>query len=234
MNPLGMVEALIGAMNHSAVLVRYHEAATPHETDCRVELAPHRACSCTLHFARQSSAMASAIRAFVCACVCVGVRLIVALDVPPPNNIIIPHACVISRFFGRLVVRATNKAGGRPEIVNFTSELRSVMHALMVSGKGTRDLCGPSGLTTEQFVDAVADALHTRITPVITEPVCMRCAHLAWCSCSERRFMSLSTIYFQHALRCSIRPRTDRGAHCICCAKRSEAVLQTHQASRLC
>jgi len=62
-------------------------------------------------------------------------------------------------------------AGGRPEIVNFTTELRSVMHALMVSGQGTRDLCGPSGLTTEQFVDAVAESLETRIKPVITEPV---------------------------------------------------------------
>ena len=33
------------------------------------------------------------------------------------------------------------------------------MHSLMVSGQGTRDLCGPSGLTTEQFVDEVATKL---------------------------------------------------------------------------
>lgn len=44
-------------------------------------------------------------------------------------------------------------------IFEFTSKLREVMHAAMVAGKGTRDLCGPSGLTTEQFFDVVADGL---------------------------------------------------------------------------
>ena len=57
-------------------------------------------------------------------------------------------------------------AGGRPEIHKFTAELRAVMHTLMVTGKGTRDLCGPSGLTTEQFVDAVAEGLETRVVGI--------------------------------------------------------------------
>ena len=30
------------------------------------------------------------------------------------------------------------------------------MHRAMVRGYGTRDLCGPAGLTTEQFVDYIA------------------------------------------------------------------------------
>ena len=62
-------------------------------------------------------------------------------------------------------------AGGRPEIHKFTAELRAVMHTLMVSGQGTRDLCGPSGLTTEAFVDLVSETLNSRVVPIVNEPV---------------------------------------------------------------
>ena len=62
-------------------------------------------------------------------------------------------------------------AGGMPEIHSFTAELRAAMHALMVSGKGTRDLCGPAGLTTENFVDMVAEALTERVKPIMGAPV---------------------------------------------------------------
>uniref|UniRef100_A0A7S1T203 EF-hand domain-containing protein n=1 Tax=Tetraselmis chuii TaxID=63592 RepID=A0A7S1T203_9CHLO len=50
---------------------------------------------------------------------------------------------------------------GRPdsEIVQFTNVMRKIIHHLMATGRGTRDLCGPEGLTTEQFVDAVAERL---------------------------------------------------------------------------
>ena len=41
----------------------------------------------------------------------------------------------------------------------FTAKMRAVIHQLFREGKGTRDLSGPSGLTTEQFVDAVAERL---------------------------------------------------------------------------
>ena len=41
----------------------------------------------------------------------------------------------------------------------FTAKMRAVIHQLFREGKGTRDLCGPTGLTTEQFVDAVARRL---------------------------------------------------------------------------
>lgn len=39
------------------------------------------------------------------------------------------------------------------------------MHSAMVNGEGTRDLVGPSGLTTEQFIHAVAVRLGSG-TPV--------------------------------------------------------------------
>jgi len=35
------------------------------------------------------------------------------------------------------------------------------MHACMVAGAGTRDFCGPSGLTTEGFIDAVDKHMRT-------------------------------------------------------------------------
>merc|ERR1719356_870385 len=38
----------------------------------------------------------------------------------------------------------------------YTTHCREAVYAAFQSGKGTRDLCGPSGLTTEQFVETVA------------------------------------------------------------------------------
>ena len=66
---------------------------------------------------------------------------------------------------------AADLDGSTPEIYEYTSQLRGVIHALMVSGQGTRDLCGPSGLTTEAFVDLVAEKLAQRIVPKVAEPV---------------------------------------------------------------
>eukprot|EP00746_Dinoflagellata_sp_MGD_P011871 gnl/MRDRNA2_/MRDRNA2_125078_c0_seq1.p1 gnl/MRDRNA2_/MRDRNA2_125078_c0~~gnl/MRDRNA2_/MRDRNA2_125078_c0_seq1.p1 ORF type:complete len:547 (-),score=112.16 gnl/MRDRNA2_/MRDRNA2_125078_c0_seq1:7-1647(-) len=43
-----------------------------------------------------------------------------------------------------------------PKIVAFTTTLRSHIHKAMVAGYGTRDLCGPEGLTTEAFTAHVA------------------------------------------------------------------------------
>ena len=37
------------------------------------------------------------------------------------------------------------------------------MYTAFRSGKGTRDMAGPEGLTTEQFVDAVAEDLKWRL-----------------------------------------------------------------------
>ena len=41
------------------------------------------------------------------------------------------------------------------KITQFTSKLRDTIHQCMVNDEGTRDLCGPTGLTTEGFVDIV-------------------------------------------------------------------------------
>ena len=41
----------------------------------------------------------------------------------------------------------------------FASNIRNVVHRCMVEGQGTRDLCGPEGLTTEDFVAAVGQRL---------------------------------------------------------------------------
>jgi len=44
-------------------------------------------------------------------------------------------------------------------IVHFTSNLRKAVHATFRLGEGTRDMHGPSGVTTEKFVDIVAARL---------------------------------------------------------------------------
>ena len=40
--------------------------------------------------------------------------------------------------------------------MQYTNVMRKIIHHLMATGRGTRDLCGAEGLTTEQFVDAVS------------------------------------------------------------------------------
>lgn len=83
MNPLGMVEALLGAMNHSADLIE----------------APAATASPAIHGKAKSQA---------------------------------------------------------DEVRRFTSTLRLALHNTFRYGQGTRDMAGPSGLTTEAFVDKVA------------------------------------------------------------------------------
>jgi isocitrate dehydrogenase len=51
----------------------------------------------------------------------------------------------------------------------FTDNLRQAMHRCMVAGQGTKDLCGPDGLSTEAFVDAVAQVLVTGDLPAANE-----------------------------------------------------------------
>jgi isocitrate dehydrogenase len=54
---------------------------------------------------------------------------------------------------------AASLDGNCPEMFEFTGRLRKAIHTSMVSGQGTRDLCGPAGLTTEQFVQLIGDEL---------------------------------------------------------------------------
>lgn len=60
----------------------------------------------------------------------------------------IDHSCGLAQYNNQ------NKVKG------FTRKLRNIMHQAMANGNGTRDLCGPNGFTTEQFVDFVASKLH--------------------------------------------------------------------------
>lgn len=53
------------------------------------------------------------------------------------------------------------RADDNQAVIDWASKLRDSMHACMVAGKGTRDLCGPTGLTTEQFIATVAEHMKT-------------------------------------------------------------------------
>ena len=78
---------------------------------------------------------------------------------------------MVEALIGAMNHSADLAGGDYDSIHKFTAELRSAMHTLMVSGKGTRDLCGPSGLTTEQFVDLVAETLASRVMPIVEGPI---------------------------------------------------------------
>jgi len=56
------------------------------------------------------------------------------------------HACAVS-------------GGENQQVIDHTNRIRELIHAAFLTGKGTRDLSGPSGLTTEQFVDHIATHL---------------------------------------------------------------------------
>jgi len=61
-------------------------------------------------------------------------------------------------------------AKGDPEITEFASKLQAAIYAQMVTpGKATRDLSGPSGLTTPQFVQAVREKLDASLTKSASE-----------------------------------------------------------------
>mmetsp|Transcript_33312 Transcript_33312/g.81145 ORF Transcript_33312/g.81145 Transcript_33312/m.81145 type:complete len:549 (-) Transcript_33312:434-2080(-) len=53
------------------------------------------------------------------------------------------------------VDHSVDLAGGPAPLKDLTSSIRKHIHTLFVNNLGTRDLSGPDGLTTEQFVDAV-------------------------------------------------------------------------------
>merc|ERR1719491_1651313 len=56
------------------------------------------------------------------------------------------HACAVS-------------GGDNQHVIDHTNRIRELIHTAFLTGKGTRDLSGPSGLTTEQFVDHIATHL---------------------------------------------------------------------------
>lgn len=66
----------------------------------------------------------------------------------------------------------------RDQILNFCSTLRTAMHNTFRYGQGTRDMSGPKGFTTEDFIDKVAWRLQRYLAmqydeappPKLTEP----------------------------------------------------------------
>lgn len=56
------------------------------------------------------------------------------------------------------------KADDETAIKNYTACMYSAMCEAMADGKGTRDLSGPSGLTTEKFVEEVASRLAKKMS----------------------------------------------------------------------
>merc|ERR1719414_2753997 len=64
----------------------------------------------------------------------------------------------------------------KQEINRFTGHCKEAVYAAFREGRGTRDLSGPEGLTTEQFVDSVCEDLTRRMatgempTPYVAPP----------------------------------------------------------------
>mmetsp|Transcript_122026 Transcript_122026/g.356494 ORF Transcript_122026/g.356494 Transcript_122026/m.356494 type:complete len:558 (-) Transcript_122026:458-2131(-) len=61
-------------------------------------------------------------------------------------------------------LEASNDHAAAEATRSFTLACREAMFSAFREGRGTRDMAGPSGLTTEQFVDSVAEDLHVRLT----------------------------------------------------------------------
>jgi isocitrate dehydrogenase len=71
---------------------------------------------------------------------------------------------MVVALFGAMDHAATLDATcDQAAVMEYTKHCREAVYAAFQSGKGTRDLCGPSGLTTEQFVDAVAEDINLRM-----------------------------------------------------------------------
>ena len=66
---------------------------------------------------------------------------------------------------------AATQTGGKVEqdVKIFTSLLTKAMHNTFRYGQGTRDMEGPSGLTTEEFVDKVARRLGRYVAAMVEE-----------------------------------------------------------------
>jgi len=58
---------------------------------------------------------------------------------------------------------ATLKKDNAQEVFRYTGHVREAVYSAFRDGKGTRDLCGPSGLTTEQFVEHVSKDVAKRM-----------------------------------------------------------------------
>jgi len=65
-------------------------------------------------------------------------------------------------------------AGESEKVTKFTTECKAAVYKAFQTGNGTRDLNGPSGLTTEKFVDWVAAELEVKMaSPTLSDPEAM-------------------------------------------------------------
>lgn len=62
-------------------------------------------------------------------------------------------------------------ASAAEQIKEYTATLRKALHNTFRNGQGTRDIAGPSGLTTEEFTEVVADRLARYLNKREREPV---------------------------------------------------------------
>jgi len=64
---------------------------------------------------------------------------------------------MVEAVIGAMQHAATLESENRDAVMEYATTLRKAMHHAFLEGQGTRDMAGPSGLTTEAFVDVVAD-----------------------------------------------------------------------------
>ena len=70
----------------------------------------------------------------------------------------VEHSITLARQRGREDSDSEDN-GDLDALEEYIGSIRKAVHKVFVAGKGTRDLAGPSGLTTEDFVDEVARVL---------------------------------------------------------------------------
>jgi len=80
---------------------------------------------------------------------------------------------MVVALLGAMDHSAVLNPSAQTEVTKFTQCCKDAVYAAFQTGKGTRDLCGPGGLTTEQFVEAVAADLAARLkgeAPTLVHP----------------------------------------------------------------
>jgi len=63
---------------------------------------------------------------------------------------------MVVALLGAMNHAATLESSNQEAVMKYTDNVREAVYQAFRDGRGTRDLCGPSGLSTEKFVDHVA------------------------------------------------------------------------------
>ena len=81
---------------------------------------------------------------------------------------------MVEAVIGAVEHASSLKPGGdfssTEDILHYTTSLRSAMHSTFREGKGTRDMSGPSGLTTQDFIEEVGSRLDRLMSGGTIEP----------------------------------------------------------------